>query len=152
MRIRALTRLGLRDLRGGFGGLRIFLACIAIGVAAIVGVNSLARALEDGLAREGRKLVGGDASFSVIHQELSAEQRAWLAARGRLDDIASMRAMAVNARRRRDAGRRQGRRPGLAAARQRRIRAACGARGGAGRRRRRASAPRSTTSCSTGWR
>jgi putative ABC transport system permease protein len=77
--------------------LRIFLACIAIGVAAIVGVNSLGRALQDGLAREGRTLVGGDASFSVIHQELSPQERTWLAARGRLDDIASMRAMARNA-------------------------------------------------------
>ncbi len=93
----ALTRLALRDLRGGLGGLRIFLACIAIGVAAIVGVNSLARSLQDGLAREGRRIVGGDASFSVIHQQLSPEERGWLAARGRLDDIAAMRAMARNA-------------------------------------------------------
>ena len=58
MRLSALARLGFRDLRGGLAGLRIFLACIAIGVAAIVGVNSLARSLQDGLAREGRKLAG----------------------------------------------------------------------------------------------
>ena len=44
----ALLRFALRDLRGGLAGLRIFLVCIALGVAAIVGVNSLARSLEDG--------------------------------------------------------------------------------------------------------
>ena len=36
-------RFALRDLRGGLAGLRIFLLCIALGVAAIVGVESLAR-------------------------------------------------------------------------------------------------------------
>ena len=97
MRLGALSRFAARDLRGGFQGLRIFLACLAIGVAAIVGVNSLARSLQDGLAREGRKLVGGDASFSVIHRQLSAEERGFLAKRGRLDDIANLRAMARNA-------------------------------------------------------
>jgi len=96
VRFAALTRLALRDLRGGLNGLRIFLACIAIGVTTIVGVNSLGRSLQDGLAREGRTLVGGDASFSVIHQQLSPQERAWLAARGHLDDIAGLRAMARN--------------------------------------------------------
>ena len=97
MRLAALARLAFRDLRGGFHGLRIFLACIAIGVAAIVGVNSLARSLQDGLAREGRKLLGGDASFSVIHQQLSPEERGWLGERGSLDEVATLRAMARNA-------------------------------------------------------
>ena len=49
-----LFRFAARDLRGGLEGLRIFLACIALGVAAIVAVNSLARSLDDGLARDGR--------------------------------------------------------------------------------------------------
>ena len=46
-------RFALRDLRGGLAGLRIFLLCIALGVAAIVGVESLALALNDGMGREG---------------------------------------------------------------------------------------------------
>ena len=96
MRGAALARFALRDLRGGFSGLRIFIACLAIGVAAIVGVNSVAQALQDGLAREGRRLAGGDASFSVIHRELTPQERAFLAAHGALDDIATLRAMARN--------------------------------------------------------
>ncbi len=93
----ALARFAFRDLRGGLAGLRIFLICIALGVAAIVAVNSLARALNDGLARDGRTILGGDASFSLIHRELSPEERAFLSHRGDLSTIASLRAMARNA-------------------------------------------------------
>ncbi len=92
----ALARLAFRDLRGGLAGLRIFLLCIALGVAAIVAVNSLARALQDGLARDGRIILGGDAAFSLIHRELSPEERAFLTRRGELSTIATMRAMARN--------------------------------------------------------
>ena len=55
-----VLRIALRDLRGGFGGFNIFLACIALGVAAIVGVGSVSHGLSDGLAREGRRILGGD--------------------------------------------------------------------------------------------
>jgi putative ABC transport system permease protein len=97
LRYAALARFALRDLRGGLEGLRIFLACIAIGVAAIVAVNSLARAMEDGLARDGRTLLGGDAAFSLIHRELSPDERGYLSAHGELSDLATTRAMARNA-------------------------------------------------------
>lgn len=93
-RLPTLVRFAARDLRGGFEGLRIFMACIALGVAAIVAVNSLARSLEDGLARDGRVILGGDASFSLIHRELSAEERGFLASRGELATTGSLRAMA----------------------------------------------------------
>ena len=35
-----IIRLALRDLRGGLSGFGIFLACIALGVAAISGVGA----------------------------------------------------------------------------------------------------------------
>ena len=59
-----ILRLAARDLRGGLSGFGIFLACIAIGVAAIVGVGSVSRSLSDGLAAQGRTLLGGDVSFA----------------------------------------------------------------------------------------
>ena len=96
-RFLALFRFAARDLRGGFTGLRIFLACIAIGVGAIVAVNSLSHSLEDGLARDGRVILGGDASFSLIHRELSPEEESFLASRGKLNEVAMTRAMARNA-------------------------------------------------------
>jgi putative ABC transport system permease protein len=84
----------LRDLRGGLAGLRIFLACIALGVATIVGVNSLARSLADGLSRDGRAILGGDAAFSLIHRQLSDAERTYLTAHGALSNVATTRAMA----------------------------------------------------------
>ena len=87
-------RLALRDLRGGFGGFQIFLACIALGVAAIVGVGSLSRSLSDGLARESGRILGGDVSFALIHRELNEAERQFLEERGTLSTVAAMRVMA----------------------------------------------------------
>jgi putative ABC transport system permease protein len=87
-------RLALRELRAGLGGFRVFVACIALGVMAIAAVGSFAQSLADGLAREGRVILGGDASFALIHREASAEERAFLAQRGAVSAAATMRAMA----------------------------------------------------------
>ncbi len=87
-------RFALRDLVGDPRGFGVFIACIAIGVAAISGVSGLSRSLAEGLAREGRTILGGDASFSLVSREFSPEQRAFFEARGRLSEISLMRAMA----------------------------------------------------------
>src|SRR6478609_7393612 len=59
-------RYALREMRSGLRGFYVFIACIALGVLAIAGVGSVASSLSDGLAREGRTLLGGDAAFSLI--------------------------------------------------------------------------------------
>ena len=89
-----MARFAIRDLRGGIAGLRIFLLCIALGVTAIVGVESLASALNDGLGREGRVILGGDASFWLIHRRLSADEQRFLESYGSLSTIATLRGMA----------------------------------------------------------
>jgi putative ABC transport system permease protein len=88
-------RLALRELRGGLTGFGIFLGCIALGVAAIAGVSSISRSLTEGITREGRKILGGDMAFSLIHREASPQERAFLASKGQVSVIASMRAMAM---------------------------------------------------------
>ncbi|HKG76328.1 MAG TPA: ABC transporter permease, partial [Beijerinckiaceae bacterium] len=88
-------RLALRELRGGLRGFGIFLACIALGVAAIAGVSSIARSLTEGLASEGRRILGGDMAFSLIHRETNAAEQEFLTAQGKLSSIAAMRAMAM---------------------------------------------------------
>lgn len=90
-------RFALRELRGGLRGFYVFIACIALGVMAIAGVGSFAESLTGGLVREGRTILGGDAAFSLIHREASAQERAFLASRGRLSVAATMRAMARTA-------------------------------------------------------
>ena len=66
----ALT-FALRELRSGLRGFAVFIACIALGVAAIAGVGSFAESLTDGLEREGRVILGGDLAFSLIQREAS---------------------------------------------------------------------------------
>ena len=88
-------RFALRELRGGLQGFRIFIACIALGVAAIAGVGSFAASLTAGIEREGRVILGGDISFLLIHREASAEERRFLESRGSVSAGATMRAMAT---------------------------------------------------------
>jgi putative ABC transport system permease protein len=41
-----------------------FLACLALGVAAIAAVGSVREAIQEGLSREGAAILGGDAEMS----------------------------------------------------------------------------------------
>jgi putative ABC transport system permease protein len=87
-------RLALRELRSGLRGFYVFIACIALGVMTIAGVGSVASSLSDGLAREGRTLLGGDVSFSLIQREAKPDEIAFLRARGTVSVAATLRAMA----------------------------------------------------------
>ena len=87
----------LRELRSGLRGFYVFIACIALGVMAIAGVGSVAASLSDGLAREGRALLGGDAAFSLIQREATPDELAYLRTKGEVSVAASLRAMARTA-------------------------------------------------------
>ncbi|QLH69416.1 ABC transporter permease [Rhodopseudomonas palustris] len=87
-------RYALREMRGGLNGFYVFIACIALGVMAIAGVGSVAASLADGLAREGRTLLGGDAAFSLIQREATPNEVAFLRSRGDVSVAATMRGMA----------------------------------------------------------
>ncbi|HLX14440.1 MAG TPA: FtsX-like permease family protein [Bradyrhizobium sp.] len=87
-------RYALRELRGGLRGFYVFIACIALGVMAIAGVGSVAASLAEGLAREGRTLLGGDVAFSLFQREARPEEVAFLRSRGDVSVTASMRGMA----------------------------------------------------------
>src|SRR3954468_6417911 len=90
-----VLRLALPELRGGLKGFGVFLACIALGVAAIAGVSSISRSLTEGLGREGGKILGGDVTFSPIQREAGGAERAFFGAQGRVSSVATLRAMAV---------------------------------------------------------
>ena len=87
-------RYALREMRGGLRGFYVFIACIALGVMAISGVGSLAASLGDGLAREGRNLLGGDVAFVLFQREATAAELAFLRSRGQLSRAATLRGMA----------------------------------------------------------
>ncbi|MFT5540620.1 MAG: putative ABC transport system permease protein, partial [Alphaproteobacteria bacterium] len=88
-------RFARRDLRGGFHGFRVMLACLALGVAAIAGIGSLTAAVRDGLARDARTLLGGDLDIRITSRPASAEQLAWFRDQADVSAMARMRAMAA---------------------------------------------------------
>src|SRR3979411_953444 len=87
-------RYALRELRSGLRGFYVFIACIALGVMAIAGVGSVAASLSEGLAHEGRTLLGGDVAFSLIQREAKPDEVAFLRARGEGSVAATLRGMA----------------------------------------------------------
>ena len=88
------VKLAWRDLRAGLRGFGVFIACLALGVMAIAAVASASRGLTEGLSREGRRILGGDAAFGLIHREASPQELAFLTARGKVSTIATLRGMA----------------------------------------------------------
>lgn len=86
-------RYALREMRGGLSGFYVFIACIALGVLAIAGVGSVAASLSDGLAREGRTLLGGDIAFSLMQREAKPDEMAFLRQRGDVSVAATLRGM-----------------------------------------------------------
>src|SRR4029453_1375286 len=87
-------RFAARELRAGLRGFYVFIACIALGVMAMAAVGSLASGLAEGLAREGRVILGGDLAFTLSLREANADERAFLERRGITSLAATMRAMA----------------------------------------------------------
>ena len=75
-------RFAARELRSGVKGFRIFLACLALGVAAIAAAGSTAEAFRQGLATQARDILGGDISVSVSQRKWTANERAKFAALG----------------------------------------------------------------------
>ena len=89
-------RIARRELRGGLRGLRIVLACLALGVAAITAVGTLRAGVDAGLAADGARILGGDVEIASPYRPLTEAPRAWLAARGaRVSEVVTLRAMAV---------------------------------------------------------
>lgn len=88
------VRFSLREMRGGLSGFFIFLACIGLGVAAIGGINSVARSISAGVADQGQVLLGGDMRFQLTQREASAAELAFLETLGTVSQSANMRSMA----------------------------------------------------------
>src|SRR5258708_11933537 len=86
-------RFALRELRGGLRGFYVFIACIALGVMAIAGVGAVAASLGEGLAREGRTLLGADVACSLIQREAKPDEVALLRSRGEVSVAATLRGM-----------------------------------------------------------
>src|SRR3954452_10679575 len=69
------VRFAARELRAGVRGIRIFLACLALGVAAIAAASSTAEAFRQGLASQAREILGGDLAVSRSQRLFTPAQR-----------------------------------------------------------------------------
>ena len=95
--IKLAAKFASRDIRGGFKGFKVFIACLAIGVGSMALVGSMSQAIVVGLKNDGQKLLGGDISLRLAHRSISQTQRQWLEEKGDLSSIVSMRSMAFSA-------------------------------------------------------
>ena len=68
-------RLARRELRGGIKGLRIVLACLALGVAAIAAVGTLRAATDAAMQVDGARILGGDAEIHITQRPLPEAAR-----------------------------------------------------------------------------
>ncbi len=85
-----------RELRGGLKGFRVFLACLALGVAAIAAVGMVRAAIQQGLEDQGAVLLGGDAQMEFTYRFATPEERAWIdGVADRVSEIVDFRSMAV---------------------------------------------------------
>ena len=96
MSLALAARFARREMRGGLRGFRLFLACLALGVAAIAAVGSVRAAIEAGLAREGASLLGGAAELDFTYRFATDVERAWMQTRAdAVSEIVEFRSMAV---------------------------------------------------------
>ncbi len=90
------ARIARRELRGGLRGFGVFLACLALGVAAIAGVGMVRSAIQAGLTDQGAVLLGGDAQVEFTYRFASPAERAYLDSLAtETSEIVDFRSMAV---------------------------------------------------------
>lgn len=87
-------RFACREIRGGLSGFYVFLACIALGTAAIGGVNAVSQAVTQGIESEGSTILGGDVRFELNQRDATADEFATLESLGKVAVSASSRSMA----------------------------------------------------------
>ena len=89
-------RIARAELRGGLQGFRVFLACLALGVAAIAAVGTLRAAIENGLRDQGAVILGGDAQYAFTYRTATPQERAWITDRATdVSEIIDFRSMVV---------------------------------------------------------
>lgn len=89
-------RIAQRELRGGLKGFRIFLLCLALGVAAIAAVGTLRAAIQSGLEDQGAILLGGDAQMEFTYRFADDTERAYMdRIATRSAEVVDFRSMAV---------------------------------------------------------
>lgn len=91
-------RIARRGLNWRFKGLRLLLACLVLGVAALSAIGTLTGAIEQELAARGRLFLGADLEINTVQRTATAEEQAAFARLGTVSEGARLQAMARDAR------------------------------------------------------
>jgi putative ABC transport system permease protein len=94
-------KLAFRELSGGFRGFWIYLACLAIGTAAIAAAGSVTEVFTRGLNSESRILLGADVIFATSQRRATPEERAYIDQFGTVSETVSLDVMGAAAETRR---------------------------------------------------
>ena len=92
--LKLALRFAFREIRGGLTGFYVFLACIALGTAAIGGVNAVSQAITQGIETEGATILGGDVRFEINQRDATPEELAFLETLGTVAFSSDSRSMA----------------------------------------------------------
>lgn len=90
-------RFALREMRGGLRGFYIFLACVALGAAAISGVNSVSQSINQSITAEGQVILGADVRFELDNRLPTDDELAFVKGLGEVTVGANLRSMARRA-------------------------------------------------------
>ena len=88
-------KLALRDLRGGLSGLGLLWLCLAVAIAGLASVTSLASSVDRAIADNGRQLLGGDMMLTVSQREATGEEKTAIDRLGPSTKSVTTRAMLV---------------------------------------------------------
>jgi len=92
---RLAWRIAQREMRTGLKGFRVFLTCLALGVASIAAVGSLSEAVTAGLQADARFLLGGDVSVRSQQRPIEGKPLEYLIQNAeKVSTVLEMKAMA----------------------------------------------------------
>ena len=97
MQFSAAVKICVRELRGGIAGFRVFVACLALGVASVAAIGTVRSSIEEGLASEGASILGGDAEIEFSYRRADDTETDWMLSKAaRISEIIDFRSMAVS--------------------------------------------------------
>ena len=98
MQAAAAIRILRRELRGGLAGFRVFVACLALGVASVAAIGTVRTSIEVGLSEEGAAILGGDAQAEFSYRRANPDETGWLEGRSEaVSEAIEFRSMAAAA-------------------------------------------------------
>ena len=96
MNLALALQVARRDLRGGLGGMAVFVICLMLGVASVAAIGIVRVSVEKALENQGAVLLGGEAQMSFTYRAASADERAFMdKVATTVSEIVSLRSMVL---------------------------------------------------------